>query len=68
MRRVSRKDVESGRQQLHPRALSRNSDVEGARLVRSSGVGAQSVVEGAHEEATRLRMAATPRVYDRITR
>lgn len=36
-----------------------NSDVEGAGLVRRSGVGAQSVIEGAHKEAIRLQMKDT---------
>ena len=45
----------SAGQQLHPRALSGDGDVEGTRLVRRSGVGAQSVIEGAHEDATRLQ-------------
>ena len=39
--------------------LGGNSDVEGAGLVRRSGVGAQSVIEGAHKEATRLQMGDT---------
>ena len=49
----------SAGQQLHPRALGGDGDVEGVGLVRRSGGGAQSVIEGAHEEATRLQMADT---------
>lgn len=56
---VPRMDAVSAGQQLDPRTLGGDGDVEGVSLVRRSGGGAQSVIEGAHEEATRLQMADT---------